>query len=291
MPNEPTPSGAPAPRRDRREAARRERNLVAASTTAQRPAWQSPMVLLTVGAVAVGLVVILLASGVLTGSSGGSGGDLRSPVRPTPTDLVDPANNRALGVATAPVQVEVWSDFQCPGCGFFATTIGPDLVDQFVKDGTVHLTYRDMTFLDGGGPTGESQRAASAARCAGEQGSFWPYHDYLFENQDGENQGAFRRARLDEIAAAVGLDTAAFGTCLDGGSQQPAVEAETAAGAQAGIGSTPTIVINGVAQRPGALPMEDTASGPGLRSLIEAALAQGSPAPSGSPAPPAAPAP
>jgi len=280
MSNQPTKGGTPPPtRRDRREAARRDRRLAEARTATARPAWQSPMTLITVAAVAFGLVVIVLASGVLGGRGNASTGDLLVPIRPTPTELVDPGNPRALGPADAPVTVEVWSDFQCPACGFWALQVEPDLVDEYVADGSVHLVYKDLAFLDGGDPNGESQQAAAAARCAGDQGSFWPYHDYLYENQDGENDGAFRRERLDEIAEAVGLDMDAFDSCMSDSAALEAVRAETAQGQQAGVSSTPTLAINGVLQRPGALPMEDTSSGPGLRTLIDAELAKASPTP------------
>jgi protein-disulfide isomerase len=288
MSNPPSQRGAPPPsRRDRREAARRDRRLTAARTEASRPAWQSPMVLLSVGAVAIGLVVILLASGVFGGRNGGSTGELLIPIRPTPPELIDPANARAVGPADAPVTIEVWSDFQCPACAAWALQVEPDLVESYARDGTVRLVYRDYAFLDGFDPAGESQQSAAAARCAGEQGKFWQFHDYLYENQDGENEGAFRRERLDQIATAISLDLTAFGACMDGDATEAAVTAETGQGNTAGVGSTPTLTVNGVLQRAGALSMGD------LRLLIEAELAKVSPSPgaSASPAPSASAAP
>jgi protein-disulfide isomerase len=286
MPNDQPTGGQPSPsRRERREAARRDQRIASASTAAAKPAWQSPMVLLSVGAVAIGLVVVLLASGVLGGTSAPSTGDLLVPIRPTPTELVDPTNPRALGPDGAPVTIEVWSDFQCPACGFFAKSIEPDLIDEYVRTGDVNLVYRDRAFLDGGDPNGESHQSAAAARCSGDQGKFWQYHDYLMENQDGENQGAFNRETLDQIATAVGLDMSAYGSCMDGDASMQAVVDETAQGEAAGVTSTPTLAINGVLQRPGAIPMDDTSSGPGLRTLIDAELAKVSPAPDASATP------
>jgi len=279
MSNTQRPDDTPSSRRDRREAARRDRRLAAASTATPKPAWQSPMVLLSLGAVAVGLVVILFASGVLAGRGGGSTTDLLVPLRPTPPELIDPANARAVGAADAPVTIDVWSDFQCPACGFFATSVEPGLIEEYVRPGTVRLVYRDSAFIDGGRPDGESQQAAAAARCAGEQGKFWQYHDYLFENQKGENKGAFRRERLDQIAQAVGLDMSAYQSCMGGDAPEKAVQAETAVGKAAGVRSTPTLAINGVLQRPGALGLD--ALGP----LIEAELAKTSPAPGASATP------
>jgi protein-disulfide isomerase len=285
--NQPTGGQPPSSRRDRRESARRDRRLTAAGTAAPKPAWQSPMILLSVGAVAVGLLVILLASGVLGGRSGGSTGGLLIPIRPTPPELVDPDNPRALGRADAPVTIEVWSDFQCPACDFFARSVEPDLIQEFVRAGTVRLVYRDRTIIDRI-PDGESQQSAAAARCAGDQGKFWQFHDYLFENQGKiENGGTFKRERLDQIATAVGLDMAAYRSCMDGTAPGQAVKAESEQGKAAGVVQTPTLVINGVLQKAGALPMTD------LRTIIAAELAKASPAPgaSGSPAPSASAAP
>ena len=45
----------------------------------------------------------------------------------------------------------------------------------------------------------ESQWAAEASECAGDQGQFWQYHDKLFESQNGENQGAFNKDKLQGV--------------------------------------------------------------------------------------------
>ena len=245
------------------------------------------MVLLSVGAVAVGLVVILLASGVLGGKDGGSTGDLLVPIRPTPPELVDPTNSRALGPADAPVTIEVWSDFQCPACGFFAQVDRARPHRGVRPHRHVRLVYRDIAFIDGGDPNGESHQSAAAARCAGDQGKFWQYHDYLFENQDGENKGAFRRESLDQIATAVGLDMAAYGSCMD--ERRARAGGHGGDGPGAGRGRRLHADAGDQRRAPEGRRAADggQSSGPGLRTLIDAELAKVSPAPgaSASPAP------
>ena len=285
QPKTPTPPRPPATRQERREAARRDQRLASARTVAAgKPAWQSPMALITAAAVVLGLVVVILVSGVLSPKA--TVGNLIKPLRPTPAALVDPANPRALGKASAPVTVEVWSDFQCPACDAFATTIEPDLIDQYVATGKVHLIYRDFAFIDKGAPDGESHQAAAAARCVGDK--FWAFHDYLFENQNptGENKGTFSAAFLASVADAVGADKAAYDACMANGAADmvTAVNAETAVGTAAGVNQTPTIALDGKLMQGGALPM--TTLGPAIDALIAAA----SPAPSGSPGPVASPA-
>jgi protein-disulfide isomerase len=284
-PKTPAPQRRPATRQERRETARRDQRLAAARTVAvKRPAWQSPMALVTVGAVLVGLVVIVLASGILSPKA--TVGSLLAPLNPTPASLVDPANPRALGKASAPVTVEVWSDFQCPACDAFATAVEPDLITQYVATGKVHLIYRDFAFIDNGAADGESHQAAAAARCAGDK--FWAFHDYLFENQNksGENKGTFSAAFLASVADAVGANRSAYDACMANGAADAvaAVDAETSQGNAAGVHQTPTIALNGKLMQGGAQPM--TALGPAIDALIPAA----SPAPAASPGATASPA-
>jgi protein-disulfide isomerase len=282
-PKTPAQRRPPATRQERRETARRDQRLASARTVAvNKPAWQSPMALITAGALVVGLVVVILVSGVLSPKATATVGSLITPLRPTPTSLVDPTNPRALGQANAPVKVEIWSDFQCPACDAFATTIEPDLIDKYVASGKAYVVYRDLAFIDKGAADGESQQAAAAARCVGDK--FWPFHDYLFENQNktGENKGTFSPAFLASVADAVHADRSAYDACMANGAADmvAAVKAETAQGNAAGVSQTPTIALNGTLRQGGVEPM--TTLGPAIDALI--AAASGSPAPAASPA-------
>jgi protein-disulfide isomerase len=91
----------------------------------------------------------------------------------------------------------------------------------------------------------ESQWAAEASECAAEQDAFWEYHDYLFENHGGENQGAFNKDNLKRFAVELELDAEAFNQCLDSGRNAQLVQTETTSGQQIGIRSTPTFLVNG----------------------------------------------
>ncbi len=93
----------------------------------------------------------------------------------------------------------------------------------------------------------ESQWAAEAAECAGDQNSFWEFHDYLFSHQNGENQGAFSKDNLKGFAKDMGLDTKAFNSCMDSGKYTQLVKDQTNIGRQLGVQSTPTFAVNGKA--------------------------------------------
>ena len=219
-------------RRERRAAQLAERRSEQRSraTSSSRSGARSPVVLLSVGALLLGAVIV--AALFIVGQGQRSGGGTSDLLQPIPIPLSAALiHGRSLGDPEAPVKIEVWSDFQCPACGTFTRTIEPLLRSSYVADGVVELTYRDFAFL---GP--ESLDAAVGARVAEEIGpGFWPFHDLLFENQDGENEGAFDRERLGAMAESLGIDRATFLERLDDPALRDAVGEETASGSAAGI--------------------------------------------------------
>ena len=124
---------------------------------------------------------------------------LTTPTSPTPVALAD---GRTLGKADAPVTLEVWTDFQCPICGEYARTVEPALVSRYVTPGTLRIVHHDAAFQGqkSSATYDESVEAAAGARCAADQGGYWPFQDWAFANQAGENQGAFAAPRLTAIA-------------------------------------------------------------------------------------------
>ncbi|HEV7424691.1 MAG TPA: thioredoxin domain-containing protein [Candidatus Paceibacterota bacterium] len=104
-----------------------------------------------------------------------------------------------MGSLQAKVTVVEYADFQCPFCGKLFQETEPTIMN-YVKDGKIDFVYRDFPFLGS-----ESIRAAIAARCAADQGKFWEYHDYLYNHQSGENQGAFSDVNLKSFASVLKL--------------------------------------------------------------------------------------
>jgi protein-disulfide isomerase len=229
-------------RRARREAERR----TAAGSRAATPSstTRSPILLIT--AIVGGLGVILVAALILLGG-GQKAADpttLVTPASPTPVALADGA---ALGKADAPVTLEVWTDFQCPVCGQYARTVEPQLVAKYVTPGTLRIVHHDAAFQGAKSGAGydESVEAAAGARCAADQRGYWPFQDWAFANQSGENQGAFAAARLASIASAAGLDVPAWKACVATGDQQAAARTATQSALASGVNATPTLSING----------------------------------------------
>ncbi len=150
-----------------------------------------------------------------------------------PRMRVEFAGHPELGPKDAPVTIVEFMDFQCPFCRRAAPTIKQ--VREKYGD-QVRLVYMDFPLnihehaLD----------AALAARCAAEQGKFWPYHDQLFADQS-----KLAPADLKQDAKKLGLEPARFDACLDTGKYRSAVEADLKQGTGLGIDGTPAFFING----------------------------------------------
>lgn len=91
----------------------------------------------------------------------------------------------------------------------------------------------------------ESRWAAEATECANEQGRFWDYYDKLFQEQGGENSGAFGKVNLQRFATEIGLDSGRFEQCLTTGKYSAKVTQEFGEGSNRNVRGTPTLFVNG----------------------------------------------
>jgi protein-disulfide isomerase len=197
--------------------------------------------------IALGVVAAAGVAWIAFSLTGGGGSAATAPIELTgmedPQQLVSTARGITAGQTDAPVQILVFSDFTCPACRGFTTTVEPLVKQNYVDRGLVKLTYYDFP-LGGAGQHRHSFIAARAGRCAEEQGRFWEYHDVLFGRQ-GEWSFA-RTAPVEELtqyATFVGLDQGRFGECLNSDRHADVVTANKLLGEQLGVGATPTIFI------------------------------------------------
>jgi len=142
-----------------------------------------------------------------------------------------------------------------------AVSVLPPIEQEYVESGRAKLVARPIAILGD-----ESAWAARASLCANDQGHFWEYYDILFANQGAERSGAFSTGRLKAFAAALNLDSDAFGACLDSGKHASQVQEDTATARQSGIQGTPTFLVNGEK-------VQNSADA--IKAAIDAALAAG----------------
>jgi protein-disulfide isomerase len=158
-------------------------------------------------------------------------------------ELLRQARGETLGRPDAPVQIHVFSDFMCPACGHWAGQIESQLKLEFIDPGLVQLTYYDFPL---GGSFRYSFVASRAARCAGDQGRFWEYHDRLFATQQSWSYASdVPTSQFIQIARDVGVEPRAFEACLRSDAHAEVVTANRMLGETLGVSGTPTVFLNG----------------------------------------------
>lgn len=145
-----------------------------------------------------------------------------------------------LGNPEAPAKLVEYSSFDCPSCRDFHSNVTVNLIER-IAAGEASFTYVPV-YGTGSIPSGD--RAARAALCSGEQGRFWEMHDLLFDWQGRYVASAFQMSRITAGAEALGLDMAAFNTCMGDESQDETMDNALAAFRQSGANGTPALEIN-----------------------------------------------
>jgi protein-disulfide isomerase len=187
------------------------------------------------------------------------------------TRTIDPnlptlkAEGYLIGSPSAPLEVTEFADFECPGCGQFATLTEPDVRSKLVNTGKIRIRYMDFPL-----PMHRNTWDASlAAACANDQGKFWEMHDAIFQNQDRWNGEATSRPRpvLADLAKGLGLDMSKYGACMDNETHHAQIQANLMEAERRGVNQTPTFVI-GDKIVPGAIPYDT------FRKLVDDELAK-----------------
>ena len=157
-------------------------------------------------------------------------------LKPPPVFRAEVSANGApfKGPEKAPVTIVKFEDFQCPFCKQVQPTIA-EILSRY--NGKIRIVHKDLP-LDAIHP--QARQAAEAARCAGEQGQFWSYHDKLYANSPKANP-----EDLKSYAKEVGLELASFERCLASGKYKAVVQQDLSEGTQLGITGTPAFFING----------------------------------------------
>lgn len=168
------------------------------------------------------------------------------------------------GSPTAPVEVIEFADFECPGCGQFATLTEPDVRTRLINTGQVRMRFMDFPL-----PMHKNTMDAHlAAACANDQGKFWEMHDLIFQNQDRWNGEATSRPRgpLADLARGLSLDMTKYDACMDAETHRAQIMANMKEGERRQVGQTPTFIIGGQLI-PGAIPYDT------FKKLVDAAIA------------------
>ncbi|MEW6502128.1 MAG: thioredoxin domain-containing protein [Thermodesulfobacteriota bacterium] len=146
---------------------------------------------------------------------------------------IDTSGAPFIGPANAPVEIVVFSDFECPYCG----QVGP-LLDEVLQHNakTVKVVFKHFPL----GFHKSAKPAALAAMAAQKQGKFWEMHDRLFANQKSLTPEKFRA-----IAQELKLNLGQFDKDQANIELAQRLEKDMNDGRRAGVRGTPTLFING----------------------------------------------
>lgn len=142
--------------------------------------------------------------------------------------------DRSRGNPGAPVVLIEYSDFTCGYCQKFFRETWPKLKANYVDGGRVLFVYKDYPRAD----RGPGVEGAIAARCAGEQGRYWPMHDRLLSAG-----GRFDDAAFERHAKALELDLTAFAACRRAGRHVREILEEKAQALRLGFRGTPGFIL------------------------------------------------
>ena len=145
-----------------------------------------------------------------------------------------------LGNENALITLVEFGDYQCFFCNkFFHETEG-SILKNYIETGKVKMIFKDFTII---GP--DSVAAAHAAHCANDQGKFWEYHDSLYNNWAGENNGWASLDNLTKFANDIQLNEETFVKCMNDGRYQQLVTASNNDARTLGLTGTPGFFVIG----------------------------------------------
>jgi protein-disulfide isomerase len=211
------------------------------------------------------LLTAVLALGTFQLSRSSAAAAQPSPAAQAMQGVADIDPHQAEGSKSAPMIMEVFSDYQCPACKQLFTTTDRTLVDNYVNTGKIYLVHRDFPLP----MHAYSRVAARYARAAAQLGKLEPVERALFQSQekwevsgdvDGTVAAALTPAEMAKVRALV-----------KGGTMDALIDKDTALGQIYHVSSTPTTILHVKEQT---YPVAGVVSFDVLRSFIDQLLGQ-----------------
>lgn len=154
-----------------------------------------------------------------------------------------------LGDESAPVSIVEFGDYKCPYCKDFNETFSPLIEKELVETGKAKFYFMNYSFIND-----DSTRAAKFAETVyHELGSdaFWNFHNLLYDKQPDdpsyEQIDFYTESFLEETLKEIASDeeAAKVTEAFQKGSYDDAWDKDMSQVEEAGIDSTPTILVNG----------------------------------------------
>ena len=208
------------------------------------------------------VAVLLLAAPALTFAQA-------SKAAPKSTAASAPASKeivKSAGSRSAPITMEVFSDFQCPACRNLYFEVLRPMMNDYVHSGKVYLVHRDNPLA----MHPYARDAARMANAAAQVGKFERVVEAIYAAQPA---WSVDRSKLDQAVASVltPAELTQVRAAMTSTAVESSIDRDLAAGRTVPVGSTPTVVLTHRGQR---IPLPGSVNYPLLRRVLEQMLAQ-----------------
>lgn len=144
------------------------------------------------------------------------------------------------GNPNAPIVMIEYSDYDCPFCKRFHTTMN-QIMDEYGVTGKVAWVYRQFPLAQ---LHPNAPRLSEAALCVGEIGgndAFWDFTDRIFSER--ELTEATNVTLIPDYVELAGVDISAYQSCMDGTEMEEVVTASVQDAINIGAEGTPYTVV------------------------------------------------
>ena len=164
-----------------------------------------PITIVVAGALIAGAVFLVGKSSVPTP------GNTSTNVSARPFDA---STDHILGNPNATVKVVEYMDLECPHCKAFETTMN-QIINYYGLNGNVAWVSRPFPLASIHSKAPEEAEAAECAASLGGNTAYWQFIEKVFSITPSNN--GLDLSQLPVIAGQIGLNVAAFNTCVSSG--------------------------------------------------------------------------
>ncbi len=196
----------------------------------------------------------------------GQGAKKAAPAKAAPAPPAAKEIIKTMGSRSAPITMEVFSDFQCPACANLYFTALRPMMNDYVHTGKVFLIHRDNPLAI----HAYARDAARMANAAAQIGKFERVVEAIYSSQQSWSTD---RLKLDLAVASVltPAEMSQVRSAMNSAAVEQAIEKDLTLGKAVPVGSTPTVVLTHRGQR---IPLPGSPSYSLLRNVLDQMLSQ-----------------
>ena len=149
----------------------------------------------------------------------------------------DISPDKSIGPRTAPILMDVFSDFECPHCKILHDQTLPGVINNYADKGKVQLVYRDF-------PMPKHTHAREAARWANAAARVHKYRqvgDALFQYQEAWSKTGDIRSAVAHALTPAEMKTVQ--PLVNDPGVESAIEQDVKLGVNSGVSGTPTMIL------------------------------------------------